>query len=363
MMGEQETKPGLNEGIDLKEVFKQIGAGRKTIFVCMAVAFVVAVLVVLVTPKQYTTKVTLLTESASKSGASGLLSQLGGMSGINMGGLSGLMGGSSGSDALTPELYPDIVKSTPFLLEVLCQNVTESKRNKTITVANYLENENQSPLTGLMGLWTDKPLFAPITKPDPKVLLKLTKRQMDLANGLANIINLNVESLSGGGLTGGGSKIITVSIELQDPVVSAQLADLVVSNLKNYIVDYNTGKAKKDLDFIKTRYNEARDKYYSAQQTLAHHNDRNLNVILESVNTSKQRLETENVLAANIYNSLAQSLEQAKMKVQDQTPAFTVIEPAQVPLTKSKPKSIVILMGLLFVGAFIGVGVVFVRRK
>ena len=202
-----------------------------------------------------------------------------------------------------------------------------------------------------------------MVKSDPKALLKLTKQQTDLANGLADIINLNVVTGTGGGLTGGGSKTITVSIEVQDPVVSAQLADLVVSSLKLYIVDYNTGKAKKDLDFIKARYTEARDKYYATQQALANHNDRNLNVILASVNTSKERLQTENQLAANIYNSLAQVLEQAKIKVQDQTPVFTVIEPAKVPLLKSKPKSIVIMLGLMFVGAFVGIGVVFLKKN
>jgi uncharacterized protein involved in exopolysaccharide biosynthesis len=354
-----------DEGIDLIEVFKRIKEGRKTIFICMAVAFVVAIGVVLVTPKQYKTQVTLLAESGSKNGTSGLLGQLGGLAGgINLGGLSGLnLGGSSSSDALTPDLYPDIVKSTPFLLEVMGQKVTESKKNKSMTVAEYLEGYNQSPLMRLMGLFKSKIEVFSIVKSDSNALLKLTDRQTNLANGLADIINLNVVSATSGGLTGSGSKTITVSIEVQDPVVSAQLANLVVCSLKRYIVDYNTGKAKKDLDFIKARYNEARDKYYSAQQALANHNDRNLNVILASVNTSKERLQTENQLAANIYNSLAQVLEQAKIKVQDQTPVFTVIEPAKVPLKKSKPKSIIIMMGLIFVGTFVGIGVVFLRKQ
>jgi capsular polysaccharide biosynthesis protein len=277
------------------------------------------------------------------------------------------MGGSSSEDALTPELYPDVVKSTPFLLEVLGKKVTESKHGLTMTVAEYLSSYNKSTFSGLTEIFKGKP--APVAVPnvsssDSKAVLKLTKDQMDLANGLADIISLNVVSSSSGGLTGsGGSKIITVSIELQDPAVSAQLADSVVGCLKNYIIAYNTGKAKKDLDFVRARFNEARDKYYAAQQALASHNDRNLNVITSSANMSKERLSTENQLASNIYNSMAQVMEQAKLKVQDQTPVFTVIEPAKVPLIKSKPKGVIIAMGLMFVGAFIGVGVVFIRRK
>jgi len=260
-----------------------------------------------------------------------------------------------------------VVKSTPFLLEVLGKKVTESKHGLTMTVAEYLSSYNKSPFSGLTEIFKGKP--APVAVPnvsssDPKAVLKLTKDQMDLANGLADIISLNVVSSSSGGLTGsGGSKIITVSIELQDPAVSAQLADSVVGCLKNYIIAYNTGKAKKDMDFVRARFNEARDKYYAAQQALASHNDRNLNVITSSANMSKERLQTENQLASNIYNSMAQVMEQAKLKVQDQTPVFTVIEPAKVPLIKSKPKGVIIAMGLMFVGAFVGVGVVFIRRK
>src|ERR1035437_8073214 len=361
-----EKKTGVDEGIDLMEVIKQIWAGRKTVLLFMAAGFLLAVVVVLVTPKQYQTQVKLLAETGSKNGAGGLLGQLGGMSGLNLGGLSGLMGGSSSEDALTPELYPDVVKSTPFLLEVLGKKVTESKHGVTMTVADYLSLYSKSPFSGLTGLFKGKPVAVSFSKAvgsDPsKGLLKLTKDQKDLADGLADIISLSVASSAGGGLTGGGSKVITVSIEVQDPQVSAQLADSVVGCLKNYIISYNTGKAKKDLDFVKARFNEARDRYYATQQALASHNDRNLNVITSSANMSKERLSTENALASNIYNSMAQVMEQAKLKVQDQTPVFTVIEPAKVPLIKSKPKGVIIAMGLMFVGAFVGVGVVFIRR-
>jgi capsular polysaccharide biosynthesis protein len=361
-----EKKTGVEEGIDLMEVIKQIWAGRKTVLLFMAAGFLLAVVVVLVTPKQYQTQVKLLAETGSKNGAGGLLGQLGGMSGLNLGGLSGLMGGSSSEDALTPELYPDVVKSTPFLLEVLGKKVTESKHGVTMTVADYLSLYSKSPFSGLTGIFKGKPeavAFPKAVGSDPsKGLLNLTKDQKDLVDGLADIISLSVASSAGGGLTGGGSKVITVSTEVQDPQVSAQLADSVVGCLKNYIISYNTEKANRDLDFVKARFNEARDKYYATQQALASHNDRNLNVITSSANMSKERLTTENVLASNIYNSMAQVMEQAKLKVQDQTPVFTVIEPAKVPLFKSKPKGVVIAMGLMFVGAFIGVGVVFLRK-
>ena len=116
-MSEEKIKK-LDEGIDLMEVFLKIRKRKRTVFSFMAMGLVLSILVVLVTPKQFKTQVTLLAESGSKNSSGGLLGQLGGLAGgINLGGLTGLnLGGSSGSDALTPDLYPDIVKSTPLFI-------------------------------------------------------------------------------------------------------------------------------------------------------------------------------------------------------------------------------------------------------
>ncbi len=94
-------------GMDIKTILKQVYRGRKTIYYAMAVAFVLAVFVVIVTPRKYDTKVILLAESNSRSGSSGLLGQLGAMSGTNIGSLLGLnLGGSSSNDALTLRSHP-----------------------------------------------------------------------------------------------------------------------------------------------------------------------------------------------------------------------------------------------------------------
>ncbi len=61
-------------------------------------------------------------------------------------------------------------------------------------------------------------------------------------------------------------------------------------------------------------------------------------------------------LAYGVYNATAQQLETAKMKVQEQTPCITVIEPASVPIYQSKPRKSVILIGFMFLGAVCAMG-------
>lgn len=361
------TNPEIIEGtIDLVELVKKIKAKYKIVYRSVAIAFLVGVSIVLLTPKQYKTEISLLAESNSNGSANGLLGQLGGLSGANLGSLMGLdLNGGAGSDALKPDLYPEIVKSTTFLLEILSDTIEYPKQKKKIPVAEYLSNYTRPSIWGMGAYIIDKlktkkeeDLIFKKIQDEP---LKLNQKQVDLVEALYDIIEVNVIK-SGGGLTGGESKIIKVSIELQDPILSAVVAELVVTNLKQYIINYNTGKAIKDLEFIEARYIEAQERYYKTQLAVANFYDSNINVILASVGTNRQRLETENALAASIYNSLAQKLEQSKIIVQDRTPVFTVIEPAKIPLKKSKPKSSLILISMLFIGGFVGVTIILTKE-
>jgi len=105
----ENNKPVQNDEIDLIEVFKKIWAGRKTIYKSVAICFVLGLIVAL----EYKSEVSLLVESESKSGGmSGLLQQFGGLAVINF-------GAAGGADALSPQLYPDVIKSTPFFLEIM----------------------------------------------------------------------------------------------------------------------------------------------------------------------------------------------------------------------------------------------------
>jgi uncharacterized protein involved in exopolysaccharide biosynthesis len=351
----------MKEGMDLKEILEKISQGRKTIYTALIVAFVLALLIVLITPKKYTTKVVLLSETSAKGGASGLLGQLGNLSGMNLGDLMGLnLGSSSGSDVLSPELYPDIVASTPFLLDVMHQTISDSKSDQPVTVSTYLKKHSKPSLIGLIvGIFKSSkgtsPL--PVLKNGSDEVLHLTQQQSDRLKALGEMIQVNVRKPDDKLMSSSNSKILTVAVEAHDPLVSALLADSVVSCLKQYVINYNTGKAKKDLKFISEQFLQARQNYYAAQKRLADFTDSHANVILETTRLEKERLQKENDLFAGVYSTLAQMQEKAKIQVQDRTPVFTVIEPAKVPLRKSAPKTTLTVLGFLLVGGFIGVAI------
>ena len=84
-------------------------------------------------------------------------------------------------------------------------------------------------------------------------------------------------------------------------------------------------------------------------------------IISSSYRTEQERLKNEMTLTFNVYNTLAQKLEQDKLRVQEETPVYTVIEPATVPLKASSPKKALILVGFVFLALFGCIGYLFVK--
>lgn len=82
-------------------------------------------------------------------------------------------------------------------------------------------------------------------------------------------------------------------------------------------------------------------------------------MVSERINLEFQRLSDEYDMSSTVFKGLAQQLEQAKIAVNEQTPAFTILEPAKVPIEKSAPKKKIILVVSVFLGGFIGIGVIF----
>ena len=362
----QTKKENKDSEIDLIDIAKKIWSGRKIIIKSMIVFFVLGIFIVIFSPKEYKSEITLVVEtSSSGSGMSGLLQQFGGLAGINL-------NNTTNKEALVPDLYPEVIKSTPFLLEILKQKVVESKYDSTITIAQYIDRYTRPSLASSISKYTiglpgkimewirgKNDHFSkkiPVLASDSAISLSvepiiITKEESDIIEAISECINTEQDFKK--------SNKFIIRVEMQDPLVVAQVTSSVVKNLTKYIIEYRTKKAKTDLNFVEKSTFQAESKYLEAQQKLAVYKDRNKNVILSSVQVEEEKLQSEFDLAFSVYSALAKQLEQAKIKVQEETPVFNVMDPAQVPLKKSKPKTSMTLIVMLFLGGCFGVGIVF----
>lgn len=146
--------------------------------------------------------------------------------------------------------------------------------------------------------------------------------------------------------------MITISVKDQDPLVAALMADSVKSHLQVAITEYRTKKARVDLDYMQKIYNEARSQYDKSRQLYASYADANQDVILQSFKMKQDDLENDMQLKYNIYTQVVEQLQLAKAKVQERTPAFTIVQSATVPIkacSRSRASVVIIFMMLGFV--------------
>lgn len=339
--------------IDLIELAQKVWAERKLVFKACGVAVVVALVVAFSIPKEYATSVTLAPETGAKN-ATGSMGALAAMAGINL-------GASSGEDALSPELYPDIVSSTPFLTNLFDVKVKNDEAEIDTTLYAYLKDDQRSPWWSVIlsapfraigwvtSLFKDEPEEGDANL-DP---FRLTVEETEIAKALSDRLSVSVDKKTG---------VTTLTVTMQDPVISASLTDTVMHCLQNYITDYRTNKARHDLAFTEKLYEEAKEDYTQAQQQYAAFVDANQSIVLLSYRAEQERLQNEMNLAYQGYTRMAQQLQMARAKVQEITPVYTVVQPATVPLRAAKPNKIMILIGFVFLAAIGSVGwILFVK--
>ena len=332
-----EKKDTFADEIDLVELVKTYWSKRRFILKLTLVFLVFGLIVAFTSKVEYKASCKLLPESQDASG----LPNLGGL-----GGLAGLAGvdldvGASG--ALTPELYPELVKSVPFQLYLIEKPVLFEKFDSTISSYDYFNHFYEPPLSNILLEYTlglpgkIKGLFVRESKKVANAqqhLLELSLEDWRLIEKYRKRMSVSVDKKTG---------VISVSVELPDRKASAQLAQLLVDKLQDDVTKYKIGKVQVNLGFIEERFQEKKKEYEIKQREVALFNDRNINVSSALARTELNRLENELSVAFEVYKGLASQLEQAKIKVKEETPVFTILEPVRVPEEKSKPRRSLII--------------------
>lgn len=327
--------------IDLMEILRKIIGIRKTIYKAAGIGLVIGIIIAISIPKRYTVEVTLSPEMGSTKGAglSGLAASFLG-SGVSM---------TDGTDALNATLSADIVSSTPFLLELSTMRIPVSK-DESMTLNTYLDEESSpwwSYIIGLPMMAIDgvKSLFTEEeneTTPSDRMsqgTIELTNKESKKIATLKKMIVASVDKKT---------SMTTVGVTLQNPKVAAIVADSVVRKLQECIIDYRTSKAKEDCLYLEKLFKERQQEYYVAQKKYADYMDSHDDIILQSVRTEQERLQNDMSLAYQIYSQVANQLQVARAKVQEEKPVFAVVEPAVVPLNSSGVSRKIVIMALIF---------------
>lgn len=297
----------------------------------------IGVIYALLSPEEYTSETRLMPELQARSAANlkrfGALAEL---AGINLDAV-------GTTEAVRPDLYPDVLVSTPFLLDVLNKPVVTTDKKRYTTLAALLTDPSRQPLTAWL---SDGPMAMPRVT-DTTTAVRLNREQDDLLKDCRERILSDLDKQSG---------LIIVRVKMPDAEVAAQVCVSAIRYLRQYVVKYRTEKTRTDSSFLAQRRSEAKQRYDRALHNLSAYNDNNQFLYTQAAKVEGRRLEAELNLAQTLTDELSRQYEQTRLKIQEETPILTVLEPPSVPSRRSEPHRSLIVLVFAGVGLLTGVG-------
>jgi uncharacterized protein involved in exopolysaccharide biosynthesis len=345
-----------DDEIDLVALMLHIWNGRWLILKVMGIIVALGLIVAFASPVKYTSTVKLIPES-NKSGGLGALGGLASQFGF------GDISGQVEDGGIPTDYYPEIIQSVPFL-KLLMEYETSFPELGMMNLHTYNTEHRKASVLSYITKYTIGLPYVIINalKGDPEEdvsgidgeskVVRLSKEERETLEWLQESITFEMGKQTG---------MITVTVEMPTASLSAEVANRVSELLSDYVIRYKTDKVREDLEFVEERNTEASQRFEAAQEALARHRDGSHGQLTALAQTYEQRLQSEYDLAFNVYTTLARQLEQSKLKLQEETPVVKIIEPAVVPNEKSAPKKKMILIVSIFLGGFLGLGLLFGR--
>ena len=347
--GTQESVQSETEvsSIDFVKLWNDVLKHRKLYYKVLPITFVIAAFLTLSIPNYYNCEVKLSPEMSGSSSSSSLLS-LASSFGVNLGKMGGM-----GTEALFPTLYPDLMNSVDFKTSLFPVPVTiegdkdKGEEDRTMSYYDYMENEQKAPWWSVAmkgigdGIKYVKSLITGEEEEETTDVnpFRLTKEQTEIVKAIDENIVCDVDKKT---------MVISINVTDQDPVICATMADTVKTRLQNFITDYRTSKARVDLEYNKKLYAETKVRYDKARRLYAEFADANQDIILQTVRQRQVELENEMQIQYNAFTQVSAQLLAAEAKVQEETPAFTTLQSATVPVKKTGPKRAKICLFFLF---------------
>lgn len=355
-----------DDEIDLVELIKSVWDGRKYLIWSVVAFALLGLFIALGSAEEYEAEVKLMPEVEERGGA-----RLGGIAAqFGMGDI-----GRSATQGISPDLFPEVATSLPLMQSLMDHQVEVDRLDSTVTMFSYM-SEHQNPdavsiasrytiqlpftiLGGVRSLFSEdeateeQPMYL-MDDPSPvERIIRMNSDHWEVLRSLRDRIDTQYNQENG---------MVTVNVEMRDPEVAAEVAEQVKEYLTDYINAYNTEKAREDLEFIQERYNDAKREFEQAQEALAEFRDENRGQLTARARTQEQRLQSEYDVKFNVYNSMAERLEEARIEVQENTRVVKTLEPAAVPDQRSSPRRGLIMVVSIMLGGMVGLGIIFGRH-
>ena len=343
---EEKTNKEL-QVININDIAKKLWAKKKLFAKTLPIAFIVACIIILGFPRYYTTEVKLAPELGGTS-MSGTLGSLASSFGFDLDNL-------KSDDAITPLLYPDLMEDNGFVTSLFNVQVKSKDGSIKTTYHDYLK-KYQKPVIWTVPIDWVKNLFKEEEKKGKTGITdpyNLSKDEDDIAGSIRDKIKINFDKKTA---------VISISIKDQDALICKTIGDSVKERLQDFITNYRTSKARNDYEYYLKLTQEAKQDYENARQRYGSMADANTKVALKSLEMKLEDMENDLQLRFNAYTTVSTQMQASKAKVQERTPAFTVIKGASVPIKPAGPKRMIFVAFILLL-TFAGTSLYILRKQ
>lgn len=333
--------------LNLKALFSFYWNKRGILYWCVGACFALGLIFALLSPKKFSSQASIVPEYELQDRVNEIIESY------------GLLFGLTGSirENRTPsyllELYPYMIETVDFKLELMHRSFEYQGRK--ITLAQYFTDLYHPSLLhklynytfGLPGTLMDAlqsdPAAVASTNPADSTapadssafpILDLSSREKKVVRALSSRIQASYDRRSG---------IVRISGTMPEASLAPKLVKLVLQTLHRQASAYKTAKARLYMDFLESQQKNQKKRLEQARQELITFNGADSQPL-----NKRMELQSNYEIHLDQYNTLTQQLQRMKLNIQEQLPAFRILDDITTPGTKIKPdRKIIILLSLL----------------
>lgn len=306
---------------------------------------------VLLSPPSYTTSSSLVPQSGADGGQLAQLSGLASQFGVNV---------PAGQAAQSPEFYADLLVSRRLLEEAAASQYTGPVSDSAARRMAVDDGEIGGAMSESDGEATASRRDSVTSTLVELYGIRAPSRSAAISRA-ANRLQENV-SVSASTQTG----VVELSVTTPWPAVSKQVADRLIELVNRFNNRVRRSQASAQAEFVKERLQEAREELRAAEDILENFLSRNVAWQQSpELRFEHDRLQRQVDLKQQVYTSLAQRYEQARIDEVRRTPVITTVTEPEVPVGPDPDRlPLKVALGLIvggLLGAFWAFGSEFVR--
>lgn len=347
-----------------------VWGNRRLLCRLAGVGVVVGIIITLSMPDEYETTVFTVAEARTIS-----VDAAGGVTARNA------MGSERIRDAVLPSHYARVIATPQFLLPLSHMTVRlDDEAGTTLTLYEYLSTRISRPwwsyiIRGIFRLpalllspfrgnddasakrspdiAVNDSLYASPT-PSSGGITRISRRDAIVTSALRKRISVEINR---------DKQSVALTVRMQDPLVSALVADSLQAAIQAYVTTYRTNKEMNLLKQNEAILEQSRQRYYRAQEEYARYVDANHDLSPLSARIERANLRTRMQQALTEYSRFTTLVQANRMRVANKRPVLKVVEPAHVPVHRASPSLLLNVAVCLLLALGGGLGWLYLKRN